>query len=350
MNIVDLENLTIIIITYNRYNYLKRLLNFFISFKSDLKILVLDSSSKKILNQNIISLLKSKNILWKKYDSEIFFPKKIADACKLIDTKYTVLCADDDFIFPNALKKCINFLDNNNEFSSCFGVHYKHFSKKFFFKNILCFEKKFSKNFEISDDTSYKRIKKYLSMKSIYYPMYSVHRTLDFKKIWVTTSQNVTYWGLSEIFPCILSLCIGKMKILDTPYTSRERNSFVWSNKKTLEKMYSPKKIEIVKHKLAQILTEYEKTSLEENIKYSDEIFKFFLKKIFRHNKFNYNHTYVYKFYFLFKKFFKLYLLGWKTNIDDLDTETMNCLLETIKKNETESFELQESRKNYFNI
>lgn len=347
---MNLENLTMIIITYNRYNYLNCLLHFLISFKSNLKILVLDSSSIKLVDQNIISLLNSKNIRWIKYDPKIFFPKKISDGCKLINTEYTVLSADDDFIFPVALEKCINFLKNNSEFSSCFGIHYKHFLKTFFYKKILCFQKKLAKNSEISNDLSYERINKYLSMNSIYYPMYSVHRTLDFKKIWDITSQNVTYWGLSEIFPCILSLCIGKMKILNIPYISREKNNFTWENRKIIKRMYSPKKIKIVKNKLAEILTIYEKTSLEENKKYSDKILKNFLKKIFNQKKFNNNYTYIYKIYFWLKKFLKLYLLEWNRNIDDLDVKTMKYLEQSINKHNIDSLELQRSRENYYKI
>ena len=44
----DNDNYTIIIPTYNRHKYLKRILNFYSQYDSKLKIIILDSSSKNI--------------------------------------------------------------------------------------------------------------------------------------------------------------------------------------------------------------------------------------------------------------------------------------------------------------
>ena len=97
-----LKNLTILITTYNRYSFLKRLLTFYQSFNTDVKIIVLDSSSIKILDEELILKLHQKNILWKKYDNKIFIANKINYGCKYITTRFAVLCADDDFLFPNS--------------------------------------------------------------------------------------------------------------------------------------------------------------------------------------------------------------------------------------------------------
>ena len=58
-----LNNLTIVIITFKRYGFLKRQLNFYLSYKSQAKILILDSTPYDPEDKRetlILCLLKSK--------------------------------------------------------------------------------------------------------------------------------------------------------------------------------------------------------------------------------------------------------------------------------------------------
>ena len=209
-----LNNLTIVIITYNRPCFLKRLLTFYQEFKTEMKILVLDSSSSESLDNNLINQLKSKNITWKRYDQSIFFVDKISQGVKYIDTKYAVLCADDDFLFPTSLDKAIDFLSNNNDYSSCLGLQYKHKVYDFFFKSKVAFRRSAIGGSGSSEELCSERVFKYLSGGTVYYPMYAVHSTEHLTEIWKETGKVVSDWGLSEVFPCSVSLCLGKMKVL----------------------------------------------------------------------------------------------------------------------------------------
>ena len=92
------NKLTLIILTYNRYSYLKRLIKFYNFLECKFNILVLDSSSEPLNDKDLILMLNSKNIVWKKFNSKIFFAKKISEASKFISTDFSVLCADDDII------------------------------------------------------------------------------------------------------------------------------------------------------------------------------------------------------------------------------------------------------------
>ena len=278
------NKLTLIILTYNRYSYLKRLIKFYNFLECKFNILVLDSSSDPLNDKDLITMLNSENIVWKKFNSKIFFAKKIAEGSKFINTDFSTLCADDDIIFPEGLRGSMNFLHKNKEFSSCFGTNYKHLIKNIFGKKFLHFEKK-NINYEFLENNSYERIEKYLTQNSNYYPMYSVHRSEDFKRIWNTTANHITFWGLSEVFPCCLSLSIGKMKILKIPYTSRERNSFSWQNNQIQKEMYSLDKMELVKKILAEFLTNKEKNSLNENLRFANKVFNNFLNKLSQKKK-----------------------------------------------------------------
>ena len=119
-----LENLTIVVITYERYDYLKRLLNFYLSYTSHAKILVLDSSSFNPEDEELFKILSNKKVSWKRFSPETFFLRKIADGSNYIDTEFSVLSADDDFLIPTALEECRQFLKENLDYSSAQGLSF----------------------------------------------------------------------------------------------------------------------------------------------------------------------------------------------------------------------------------
>ena len=107
----NMMNCTILIPTY-RPRYLKRILSYYNEHGRDFSIIVADSSSNenKVLNSKNILSLPNNNILYLKYPTDVEpFCEKIPDALKYIKTKYCVICADDDFMIPNAIKESINF-------------------------------------------------------------------------------------------------------------------------------------------------------------------------------------------------------------------------------------------------
>ena len=65
-------------------------------------------------------------LFYQKFESNIFVTSKIFEGASLIQTDYSVLCADDDFIIPSSLNKCINFLKNNKSYSSAHGLYFNH--------------------------------------------------------------------------------------------------------------------------------------------------------------------------------------------------------------------------------
>ena len=105
-----LSNVTIVVPTRKRYSYLLRLLKFYQCYNLDLKILVLDSTPYDPSNDELIKLLSSQNILWKKYDSDLPFWDRISKGTEFIETEYVTMCGDDDFIIPAALTECVDFL------------------------------------------------------------------------------------------------------------------------------------------------------------------------------------------------------------------------------------------------
>ena len=240
-----LNNLTIVIITFKRYGFLKRQLNFYLSYKSQAKVLILDSTPYDPEDKELQLLLSHENVEWKKYDQNIFFPEKIALGCQYIETEYAVLSADDDFLIPTSLELCTNFLRKHSQYSSAHGLWFKHMVGRGFIKKTFWLDPLYTgKASSLEEKTGANRITKYLHGESPYYPFYAVHSTNIFRLIWQETTKHVKHQGLSEFFPSCISFAYGKMKVFPVFYGSREPNNFTaWEDKETLQEVYSEEKI-----------------------------------------------------------------------------------------------------------
>ncbi len=109
-----MRDLTVIIPPHNRHVYLKRALDYYSDL--DIKILIGDSSDteypeKDKLNDNVqYFFLKG-----------LSFADKICELIKKVDTKYTLIIAEDDFYVVDSIRKCTDFLNSNPDYSSCQG-------------------------------------------------------------------------------------------------------------------------------------------------------------------------------------------------------------------------------------
>lgn len=237
-NSSSINKYTVIITTYNRYEYLKRLLNFYNKYNDQFNILILDSSSDKIDNE-LSLLVKKKNIDHIKYPPSTFVFNKITDGSKYIKTPFVVICADDDFVIPSAINKCINFLDKNIDYSSAQGMTYKHYIRQVDGEIKFIFKKSIANSLSIYNNDPVKRLSSYCKDHTISNSFYSVQRTKIFQKIWIESKNYSKDWAMSEFFPCALSLLHGKMKVLPIFYASREAGQLKWYDNDKLIKMFS---------------------------------------------------------------------------------------------------------------
>ncbi len=278
-----LNNLTILIITYQRYSFLKRLLSFYLSYKTKAKFIVLDSSEDYPEDKELLRILSNENVTWKRYPSDIFFLKKISEGCKLITTDYVVLSADDDFLIPTSLEECLHFLLKNRDYSSVQGLSFTHNIYKKgqnLDLRLIPFHK--GEALSLEHNSPCDRISSYMT-KGKYYPMYSIHHISNFSSIWKESNKYVDGQGLSELLPCCLSLLRGKMKVLPNFYNLREPNNFHgWSDQETLSKIYSQKRIERASLGLANNLIEDKNFSTEEAGIFSEEVFRNYLNNLYK--------------------------------------------------------------------
>jgi len=207
--------ITIIIPTHNREGYIKRILNYYKD--SGIPIIVCDSSS--IINKEIPI---NENITYKHFKG-LSYNEKINQTLKLVKTEYAVLSADDDFIVPNSILKCVKFLDDNKDYTSCQG-HLIEFIKPVDKVNTIQYSPTFQNfiNVDINSNIESVRMKDLFTNYIFLY--YSVHRTETLKNIFSLSSGNLEFGFLMEYFFNMYSIIEGKHKILPIFYLTREIN------------------------------------------------------------------------------------------------------------------------------
>ena len=215
---------SIIIPAYNRPRYLKRILSYYNDYQFASNIIVADCSSdeNKLLNGKTISALSGINISHiSNYPSKIYMYHKLADALTNVNTKYCVLCADDDFITPNGIYQSIDFLEKNPDFTVAHG-HYISFYLRSdgIGRGQFYWEPTHSR-----ESITFPDPKKRLTYHLSYYSaptLYAVHRTDMLRMVFNETIKFADDYRFGELLPSMLILIYGKLKCLNVFYAARE--------------------------------------------------------------------------------------------------------------------------------
>lgn len=219
-----MSKIDLFIPTYNRPDFLERLLNYYQDLAVKYRIIVADSSSvrNKKLNKKIILKFPRLNILYlDKFNPLQVSHQKFAEMVKVAEAKYTVFCADDDFLIPSGIDEAVNFLDKNKDYSSAHGTYIAFyinsnlpFFKKFIWRYIYPYE-------SIADENPLTRVSKHLG--NYYQVLWAVRRTDHLKTVYKEFLKSRTDPVLfGELLPDILTLIYGKMKRLNTFYSARQ--------------------------------------------------------------------------------------------------------------------------------
>ena len=217
------DHLTIIIPTFNRYKRLLRLLQYFESYNFPAKIRVLDSSSDDHSLQALQKLLSSEHINYIKYPSTIEPDVKFGQGIQDISTPYFVFCADDDFITPSGMHRCIEFLESHPDYSSAQGRYISFWSKNNVPSHILT-SYFYGRNIDINSDDVKERL---VQQFSLYKPQfYAVHRTDNFRVFFnIVESKNIIQYNFGLLFELLhtyIPIILGKHKVLPIFYGARE--------------------------------------------------------------------------------------------------------------------------------
>ena len=234
-----MTDLTILLITKNRYYFLKRWLDFANLNKFKSNIFIADGSSDLEFKKTNLDLnnYKNLNIKYKKYNEDKSYSDmyvKVLNALMKIKTKYSVWADDDDFFFEKGLYESIKFLNSNKKYSSC-----RKLTGDFDIKNLKSNNNKYGKirdqcfhnyptfNNQVSseNDNIFKRLENYTNKKN--FTWYDVHKTEHMIFLWKTIKKcNFQNILLTECTLDFLNVISGKLKrfsnISDTLYLLRQ--------------------------------------------------------------------------------------------------------------------------------
>jgi len=187
---------------------------------------------------------KSLRLKYYHFNSEISLEEKVFKTLNHVDSKYSVLCADDDFLIPNTLKQCIEFLEDHKDYSVAHG------------KSIMIGFDKSSiivNNYpqrNIEDENPGSRLINHLENYTTTF--YSVQKTETLMHNWDSARKHTSDILFGELLPSCLSIVQGKSKSIDNLYMVRQyhtnstatlnlRNVYadLFSNATKLEKAFS---------------------------------------------------------------------------------------------------------------
>ena len=216
--------ITILIPTYNRPGYLKRILAYYDDYRVAYNIVVADGSSDEIkkVNKETVSSFPSLRIQHlAEYSPDTHPLNRLADALKHVDTHYCVFCADDDFVTPNGISQSVDFLDKNPDFAIAHGRYISFRLKKAGGEEERFHWRPLYSHASITFSDAETRLRHHLSSYSIP-TFYAVHRTDFLRVIFAETARFTDDARFGELLPSMLALIYGKMKCLEVLYVARE--------------------------------------------------------------------------------------------------------------------------------
>lgn len=205
MNI--LSKLTIVIITYNRQNFIERQLEYWKDIP--ISLMIIDGSNTPLNNECLKNSYPNLTYI----HSFTSFSERIGIASKLKKKEYTIFLGDDEFYSVRALQNCVLFLENNQDYVSCMGqcVAFKVAGNKIVGNPIYeeFFERKNDHN------SNFERIYYHMSNYTCS-SIYSVIRT----SVWDTAFSlipklNCNVFAIEEYQIELAVAFIGKTKILN---------------------------------------------------------------------------------------------------------------------------------------
>ena len=120
------KKITILLTVFNRVEFTKKWLHFANEIKLNFKIFLCDGGMANelpsLISKNAYPNLNIKYYKAKYYENYENFWEKFYESLDRIDTDYTYLAEDDDFLVPNNIMKSFNFLETNKDFSSSGGI------------------------------------------------------------------------------------------------------------------------------------------------------------------------------------------------------------------------------------
>jgi glycosyltransferase domain-containing protein len=199
---------------------MRRLLTFMDLMNERADILIADSSQPehRELNQDLVEEFGQKlNLSYHHFDLPPL--TKFRQAVERIETPYLAFCADDDFLLPDGIYSCIDFLNSAPDYSCAQGIMVSLDIDK----QNRCYR---LRGYSLEDDSPIKRFQRLAT--NWYSTFYSVYRTPVIVKCYQVTDEACDDLR-ARIFPELLlsqmSVILGKVKFFPCLYNLREEHA-----------------------------------------------------------------------------------------------------------------------------
>jgi glycosyltransferase domain-containing protein len=226
-----LKECTIIIPTYNRPAYLRRILRYYDRAGIPSTIIVADSSPEEIKDLNRETCEDCRNLIVQYrglYNPNLNPYCKNMDAVQQVSTPFVVLCADDDFITPRGILASIDFLSLHPEYKIAQGrLMIFNFLESIREVQYLDVPKM---NINIDDASIEKRLIRHAEN---YYPtFYAVHKTVFLQQMFVFAKDSGLLYeygsdpvNLSEKYLTWMTAIYSRIARIPSLYTFRDGDS-----------------------------------------------------------------------------------------------------------------------------
>ena len=227
-----LKKLTLVIPTYNRNYYLNRCLWYHAHFPFG-QIIVADSSpeEKKVVNRETVSKIREMlgvDVLYleyepetEKYGGDIY--RKWGDAVMHVETEYSQICTDKEFLLPITLTRFIEYLECHQGYVTVDATHY-NLSKE---NEYLCYN---IPTMNLDSDDSYVRFSEMASNPGC--TLLALYKTNILKSIYTSyITHRIQDIRFGELYLEILAAIKGKIiTIPDNTPSYRDTTSFTIGN------------------------------------------------------------------------------------------------------------------------
>lgn len=210
-----LSQLTIVIPSFSRHDYLARQLVLWAFTK--VSVVIVDGSSEP-LNSTLVNLISNiDNISYKHIVGSYTF--RINESLGLIKTPYAMCLADDDIFLKEGLSKAIDKLEQNSDVIACMGqllgVDYdKQKMEGYYFPYGSSL-----KEYQVNIEDVVKRIKFAMSGYRTA-TSYAVYRTAIFKDLWTTIDAS-SCLEATEYEHALITYTLGKLITVEDIYWIR---------------------------------------------------------------------------------------------------------------------------------
>jgi glycosyltransferase domain-containing protein len=188
------------------------------------QVVVADSSSARGRESNstvIASVKDYLNIEHQLYDPEIGFFLKITRALEQTNTKYSVICADDDFVVPGTVEECAHFLEDNPDYSAAHGLILSMYPSNIAPSISKLWTHRLSQHTIDNADPS-QRLHEHL--REYEATFYSVYRRTQLMRNMELASKRTRGYQFGELLLSCLGIIQGKLKHLSMLHGIRPYN------------------------------------------------------------------------------------------------------------------------------